>query len=163
MNQERNDNTLRLQNGESQVTVKDFLADVQLIQQGKKPQNITIGLQFTEFQNFKDEEKRIEEERVKGNFKLEIETAKRIINDIKNQKKKNLKVYEKLEKQLTQFEIQEEAEIMKLMENSEQGSNDSYSSNRKDILISQHNIFSDGASGPKMIDQDDIEKKLEYI
>ena len=85
-------------------------------------------MQFTEFQNFKDEEKRIEEERVKGNFKLEIETAKRIINDIKNQKKKNLKVYEKLEKQLTQFEIQEEAEIMKLMENSEQGSNDSYGS-----------------------------------
>jgi len=117
----------------------------------------------------KDEEKREREQKMKiGNYKNDIETAKRIMGNLKREKKKNMEQYEKLEQNLTKFEIEEEEQILRLMDGqgfSDDSDNDIRSQQKKAIKIDDNNIFDLG--GPRMArqddDDDDVEKKLREI
>ena len=91
---------------------------MQAIKEGRAPTHVNIGLRYTKFQELKDNEEKVEAQREKnGNFKSEIEICKRVMGNLKNQKKKGMELYEKLEKDLTQFELEEEEEIAALMAN----------------------------------------------
>lgn len=90
--------------------------------------------------------------RLSKTSKLEIETSKRIIQEIKAHRKKDLLPYEQLEKQLTQLEIEEEEEIMKLMMNTEGLSScDSYTidAGENNLKLSQNNLFTDNRSSKR--------------
>ena len=140
-----------------ELTVADFLADVELIKAGQLPTSMTIGLQNTEYQRYQDEEKKKDLEKARGyNRKVEMEQARRYAEELQNKKRKQLAVYEKLEKELTRFEVEEEEDQMELSKLVEkiQGSADSmqaiepYKSN--EIKITDGNIFDDGV-GPLMV------------
>jgi len=82
------------------------------------------------------------------------------MGDIKNQRKKDMKVYEQLEQNLSKFEMEEEQEILKLMQN---GSDDTISSGEdEEIRVQDHNIFNLQENGPAMAEQD-VESKLREI
>ena len=73
-----------------------------------KPHNLGIGLANSEFQKFEDQE---EAERLTKNakqVKFEMEMALRAAKEIQERKKRQVAVYEKLEKELTRFELEEE-------------------------------------------------------
>lgn len=111
-------NDFDAQEGSGPVTVQGFLADVEALKEKRPTTNIKIGLRFTEYQKFKDNELKAEEERERnGNFKQEIKINKRMMENLKHQKKKGQELYEKLEKDLTQFELEEEEEIAAIMAN----------------------------------------------
>ena len=82
---------------------------------------MSIGLQFSAFQRFQDKEQEEKEEKARNNlFKSEVETNKRILADLKLQKKKDMEAYEHLEQHLTKFELEEEDEIKNIMNQSQQ-------------------------------------------
>lgn len=81
-------NVLQMCDG-NEMTVKDFIADAEMIKQGKRPDKIRIGIAFTTYQKFKDEEAAVQKEKDKNqNFKNDVLTAKRIAGDLRNQKKR---------------------------------------------------------------------------
>ena len=67
-----------------------------------------IGIKYSQFQKIKDAEEKEENEKDQGKFRKDIETSKRIMADIKNQRKRDLALYEQLEQDLIRFEIEEE-------------------------------------------------------
>lgn len=92
-----------------QISVRDFIEDANLIKSGKAPQNIKIGLQHTALQELRNEELRLQSQKNKThNFKLDVETAKRLAKEMRKQKQKKAEIYDQLERDLAVFEIQEE-------------------------------------------------------
>lgn len=109
-------------------TVEDFLEDVRLINAGKQPHRIGIGLKHTPFQKFQDEEIQARNKsnnntdkmtlKAAYNKRQDIELARMTVAEIQQNKRKELRAYEKLEMQLQKFEEDEEndqVELEKLM------------------------------------------------
>ena len=93
----------------------EFLADVELLKAKKVPINITIGLGNSQLQKYKDEESSKLAHKARSYAKnVEIEQARRFAEELQNKKKRQLAVYEKLEKELTRFEVEEEEYEMEL-------------------------------------------------
>jgi hypothetical protein len=67
---------------ETTFTVADFLADVQLIQAGKKPQHLGVGLANSEYQTFLDEEEKERLARKAKVQKSEMDMAFRVAQDL---------------------------------------------------------------------------------
>lgn len=85
LEKQRDENALVSQSGQD-VTVQNFLHDVQLMQQGKRPEHMSIGLQFTTFQKFKDDEEKEKHDKERLCAKNDIETSKRHMAELKRQK-----------------------------------------------------------------------------
>jgi hypothetical protein len=97
------------------LTVAEFLADVELLKANKTPINMTIGLGNSELQKYKDEESSKLAQKDRSYAKrVEIEQARRFAEELQNKKRRQLAVYEKLEKELTRFEVEEEEDEMEL-------------------------------------------------
>lgn len=99
---------LQISKKDSSFTVADFLADVQLIQAKHQPHILGVGLAFTKFQQFQDQidiEKKAK--KAKG-CKSDIELSLRAAQEIQERKKRQVAVYERLEQELTRFELEEE-------------------------------------------------------
>lgn len=159
------------------LSVADFIEDAELLQQGLPPKHVRIGMKFTQFQELKDEETKNVKTKQRANaFKMEMEANLRMAQEIRDKKKKQQEVYERLEQDLTLFELQEDRHFKQLIDESSQqndlGSNVySYSNDKGEIRIADQNIFNEKMneqrmSGPEMYSQDnddDIDMKYKGI
>jgi hypothetical protein len=124
------------------------------------PQNVKIGIQHTSYQQIKNEETNVIGHKDRSlNFKMEMETNKRITRELRYKKKKELEVYEKLEQDLTLQELQDDSHMRHLMSASSEERMDrsGISTNVKgEIRIADQNIFNQvNSGGPMMQYQED--------
>lgn len=87
--------------------------------------------------------------------------------EIRDKKKKEQEVYERLEQDLTLYELQEDKHIKQFIEESSQNNNDlgsniySCSNDKGEIRIADQNIFNEKNSGPDMYSQGDNDEEIE--